>query len=125
MTIKFQNNAHRDRFCALLVRMKCRDCYHIAAAYLMALADLVPTDVFDFSDDKICPNGIFAPWQTASTLKATRLMFNLWNGWAFEEDFVIGDSLIASTDYTVNSIFCNSEYAPYFWVAVRLRFGYA
>ena len=120
--IKFQNPAHRERFYVLLDRMASTDCYHVSAAYLMALANLVPDDVFDFANDKIRQSGLFAAWQTSSSMKATRLMFNLWNGWAYEETLTSDTSPTPSVAYAVDNIFCNLEYAPYFWEAVRLRF---
>jgi len=124
MKIKFQNQCHYKKFHALLARMKSSDCYHSSAAYLMALANLVPEDVFDFTNDIIRQSGVYAPWQTSSSLKATRLMFNLWNDWAYDEDFIPGDNLIPSVNYAVGYIFDNWEYAPYFIEAIRLRFGY-
>ncbi len=47
-------------------------------------------------------------------------MFNLWNGWAYDEDDL--DKRIPSIDYAVDNIFCEAEYAPYFYEAIRIRF---
>lgn len=118
--MKFQNNDHKERYEKILARMKKQDPYHKSAAYLMALAHLVPSDVFDFETDGIKQSGVFAGWQTSSSRRATRLMFNLWNGWAHEEANL--EDWTPSTDYAVDNIFCDYEYAPYFYEAIRIRF---
>ena len=118
--MKFQSNDHKERYVKILARMKSQDAYHKSAAYLMALAHLVPNDVFDFEDDCIRHEGLFAGWQTHSTRKTTRLMFSLWNG--CYEDHAADEPRDTSTYYTVDEIFSNYEYAPYFYEAVRIRF---
>ena len=100
--------------------MKSQDAYHKSAAYLMALAHSVPNDVFDFEDDCIRHEGLYKGWQTGSSRKATRLMFSLWNG--CYEDHAADEPKETSAYYTVDEIFCNYEYAPYFYEAVRIRF---
>ena len=121
--MRFENDQHEERYLNLLVRMKQQDCYHKSAAYLMALANLVPDDVFDFSKDVVKHSGVFKGWQTSSTLKTTRLMFNLWNGWAYEEDYDIDGSYdTLSPHYCVDEIFNNRQYAPYFYEAIRIRY---
>ena len=117
--MKFQDENHEQRYHAIMAKMRRDDPYHQSAAYLMALANLVPGDVFDFADDSIKQEGIFCGWQTSSSRRTTRLMFNLWNGWAYNED---QDDPTPSTDYSVANIFCDYEYAPYFFEAIRIRF---
>lgn len=118
--IKFRDTRHRDQFIVLIKRMGNQDCYHQSIAYLMSLADMVPEDVYDFDLHHIKHDGIFAAWQTSSSRRATRLMYNLWNGWAYDEDNP--DKRIPSIDYAVDNIFCNYEFAPYFYEAIRIRF---
>lgn len=55
--------------------MRNTDPYHLSAAYLMALVPMPADDVFDFRYSHIKPDGLYAPWQTGSSRKATRL----WN----------------------------------------------
>ena len=114
----FENKYHELRYNDLMSRMKKNDCYHRAVAYLMALADLLPEDVFDFERDVIKHAGLNKGWQTSSTRKTTRLMYNLWNGWAYES---ASDDAV-SLYYTVDNIFDNYQYAPYFFEAVRIRY---
>ena len=118
--MKFQNDTHEQRYHELLAKMKRDDPYHRSAAYLMALAHLVPGDVFDFQEDCIKHEGIFKAWQTSSTRRATRLMFSLWNG--CYQDHAADAPENTSSYYTVDEIFCNYEYAPYFYEAVKIRF---
>ena len=99
-------------------RMKRNDPYHRSAAYLMALANLVPQDVFDFEKDCIIREGLQEGWQTSSSIKATRLMFNLWN--CCTEDS--SDSPNSSRYFAVDEIFYNYEYAPFFYEAIRIRY---
>ena len=113
-----RNNEHKQRYLDLLGRMKRKDAYHRSAAYLMALANLVPNDVFDFERDCIKPEGLYEDWQTSSSRKATRLMFNLWNGRTVDDQ----DCPETSCYYAVDEIFSNYEYAAYFYEAVRIRF---
>ena len=118
--MKFQNAYHEGLYHALMAKMRVDDCYHRSAAYLMALADLAPIDVFDFKEDRIRHEGLYAVWQTSSTRKATRLMFNLWNGCYQDAE---ADAPEETTGYyVVDEIFSNYEYAPYFWEAIKIRF---
>ena len=118
--MKFKNTDHKERYEKILARMKKQDPYHKSAAYLMALAELVPSDVFDFENDFIRHEGLYKAWQTGSSRKATRLMFNLWNG--CYEDKAADKPEETSYYYAVDEIFCNHEYAPYFYEAIRIRF---
>jgi len=119
--INFKDKNHEIRYFEILSKMKYTDCYHRSAAYLIALANLVPNDVFNFEEDLIIPDGLTKGWQTSSTLRATRLMLNLWNGWAHEDE-TTETNTTASPLYTVYNIFYDYEYAPYFYEAIRIRF---
>lgn len=118
--IKFKSEAHAQQFWRLVVRMKNYDPYHLSAAYLMALANLVPDDVFDFEKHQIRHTGLFKAWQTGGTRKATRLMFSLWNG--CYQDHAADNPENTSQNYTVDEIFCYEEFAPWFYEAIRIRF---
>lgn len=94
--------------------------YHRSAAYLMALANLPVERVFDFDLRHIKHEAIFEGWQTSSTLKTTRLLYNLWNGTSY--DVAAENPNETSCYYTVDEIFSNYEYAPWIMEAVRIRF---
>lgn len=56
MTIKFQSEKHERDFRALLSKMKSKDCYHKAVAYLLMLDEVCNKhidDLFDFEKDVI------------------------------------------------------------------------
>lgn len=47
-------------------------------------------DLFDFEKDVIKPFGtIYLPWQTGTSVKTTRLIFNLWSGVSIDLDYVL------------------------------------
>lgn len=117
--MRFQDEIHEKRYLDLLTKMKGKDSYHRSVAYLMALAELPANDVFDFEKDGIKHTGLNKPWQTSSSRKATRLMFNLWNGCVRDSADPEAD---VSSKYAVDEIFSNAEYAPYFWEAIKIRF---
>lgn len=109
--IEFRNIEHEKKFYGILQIMKSNDCYHQAVAYLISLDTVCRqhiADMFDFSEDIIKPESLNQPWQTGTSKKTTRLMFNLWNSFSDEQT-------------TPENIFACS-YAPYYWQAIKLRY---
>ena len=53
---------------------------HKAIAYLLALMDGNAEDIYDFSKNRIMNDGLQACWQTGNSSRATKLIFNMWNG---------------------------------------------
>lgn len=99
-----------------------RDPYRSAVAYLIALDCVLyehMQDVFDFDEGVILPDCLHKGWQTGTSMKTTRLAFNLWNGYSYEPK-----EETPSSYYTPNEIFCCGQYAPYYWQAIKLRFEY-
>ena len=134
--ILFAGKKHEDLFFDLFKKMKTKDCYHGAAAYLLSL-DAVIQDhinrVFDFKEDVIKPECLHEAWQTGTSKKTTRLLFNLWNG-TFkdlkrptdedeeeDEEEAEQERCRTSMYYAPDEIFCCS-YAPYYWQAIQLRY---
>ena len=120
--MKFRNREHKEKFCEVMSRMKRDDVYHRSAAYLIALADLPPEDVFDFDKSWIKHSALFAGYQTGSSRKATRLLYNLWNG--THEDHAADDPEFTSRYYAVDDIMDNYEYFPWFVEAIKIRYGW-
>lgn len=118
--MKFRDIFHKKRFLHILSKMRYNDAYHRSAAYLIALADLPADRVFDFRFSHIKHEAILEGWQTSSTLKTTRLLYNLWNGTNY--DMASEKPEETSQYYSVDEIFSNYEYAPWFMEAVRIRF---
>lgn len=111
----FKDNAHKQFFYSSLMRCKKQDTYHQAFFFAAGLSNDTRSyiaDLFDFEQDVIKADGLYAGWQTSGTDRITRLAFNLWNGWV--ED---------GNEYLVSpyELFTDSN-APYFWEAIRLRY---
>lgn len=115
----FRDEKHERLYYEFLSRLSLVECYQRAACYLMALDEELrkhPNDVFDFTDGSggaIVPKGLDKGWQTGTSRRTTRLMFNLWNGFADDTEPVY---------YTSYHIFC-SEYSDYYYEAIKLLFG--
>lgn len=118
MSIKFYDTEHEKAYNEICKKMSYLDEYHSAVAYLFSLDTVCRehvNELFDFEDDSIILEGLKKPFQTSSSISTTRLAFNLWNGYCYNDD---GD---LSRYFTVNSLFCIS-YAPYYVEALKLRF---
>lgn len=118
--MNFSSQAHDERYLSILSRMRSSDVYHRSAAYLLALADLPADAIFNFCLSHIKYKAILEGWQTSSTLKTTRLLFNLWNGISY--DIAAENPEETASYYVVDEIFSNYEYAPWFMEAVKIRF---
>lgn len=118
------NAAHEENYLKLLEEMRSKDEYHKSTAYLIALDnDLMQhlNDVFDLDQDVIKHTALNQPWQTGTSIKTTRLLFNLWNSFMYEssEDFTED---ILSRHYSIDEIF-SSCLALYYFEAIKLRFN--
>ena len=118
--MRFIDKIHEQAYSALIERMGASegDVYRQALAYLIT-ADKVCRhhidSIYDFSERCIMPDCLTEGWQTGTSLKTTRLAFNLYNGglgWCDEEDRCL---------VTPAELFC-CEYAPYYWEAIKLRY---
>jgi hypothetical protein len=115
----FKDDEHEKAYNRILKCMAYVDEFHDSVAYLLALDSVIRkhvNDVFDFEDDCIKPDALSKPWQTGTSLRTTRLTFNLWCGWCGGEDEN------SSSDYSVAKIF-DGTLADYYMVAVCIRFG--
>lgn len=114
----FRDERHEYLYKDFLHRMYSRDCYFRPVAYLLALDTVCrehAAEIFDFDDGSICPVSLSKGWQTDTSRKTCRLIFNLFNGYCYNEN----DE--PDSDYTPDSLFC-SEYAPYYWQAIKIRY---
>ena len=122
--IKFLDKAHEKAFEKVCNQMHNLDCYHRAVAYLLSLDVVLRNhiqEVFDFEEDCIKCDSLQKDWQTGTSLKVVRLAYNLWNGCYY--DNYIDDGSCGY--YSVGEIFsAGGQYAEYYWVAIKLRFGY-
>lgn len=83
----FSSVEHKDFFLDQLAeakrRKKRQDSYFESLAYLCGLTAETRdhfSNIFDWSDWSIRPEAAEAGWQTGTSLRVTRLAFNLWNG---------------------------------------------
>lgn len=118
------NAAHKENYLKILEEMRSIDEYHKSTAYLIALDnELIHhlNDVFDLDQDVIKHTALSQPWQTGTSIKTTRLLFNLWNSFMYDstEDFTED---ILSRHYSIDEIF-SSCLALYYFEAVKLRFN--
>lgn len=127
--ILFRNAEHAELYEEILDKMGNNDVYHKSAAYLLTLDTNIKdhiNDAFDFTEKSIILEALNQPWQTNTSKKNTRLLFNLWNGYHTDgktytdEDGYEND--LPSRFYAVDEIFC-SEYAKYYFEAIKLRFS--
>lgn len=138
MSIMFENATHKERFEELLTRMGSHDCYHQAIAYLFALNDDCYRHVeqlYDFHEHGIRPRSLTADtnaWQTGSSWKVCRLAYNLYNGYAYQQDesgepkeYMREDGYagwLADTLYTPYHVF-DCCHAPFFLEAIKIRYA--
>lgn len=118
------NAAHKGNYFKILEEMRSTDEYHQSTAYLIALDNELTAhlnDVFDLDQDVIKHTAISQPWQTGTSIKTTRLLFNLWNSFMSDstEDFTED---ILSRHYSIDEIF-SSCLAVYYFEAIKLRFN--
>lgn len=120
--IHFKNKTHSDRYKELMSKMKHDNVYYRAVAYLIALNDDCYkhlSSIFNIEKGIISFECINEGWQTSSSFRVTRLIYNLWNGYCYEESD--DEDPPVSKDYTVSEIFYDSD-ARYYFEAVKLRY---
>lgn len=120
--ITFADEEHRKLFVKICGKFKQIDPYHLAVAYLLSVDRVIRphiNKVFDFDEDVIKPESLRESWQTSTSLKTSRLLFNLWNGYDSEGEPISEEK--TSPYYTPEHIF-SCSYAPYYWQAIKLRY---
>lgn len=125
MGIKFWNKEHENHYYEVLAKMRKSDVYRKSAAYLLTLdSDCYKhiDSLYDFEQNAIKPFGsLDFGWQTSTSIRTTRLIFNLWNGTC--NDFDIECEKVDDSEryYSVEEIFTSSLGFWYF-EAIKLRF---
>lgn len=125
MAIQFKDKEHENRYYEILARMGNRDEYHKAAAYLLSLDIDCYNHVdslYDFAEHGIRPWGALnQAWQTGTSVKTTRLIFNLWNSRCYDLDTESREIKDSARKYTVDEIF-SSSLAFWYFEAIKLRY---
>lgn len=113
--IWFRDEEHEQFYYRMLKERNCNDGYHRALFYTLGIARDTRNhirDLFDFFNGGIKPEGLLAAWQTSSSIRVSRLAFNLWNGW----------SETGGERYSMPHELFDCSYATYFFEAIRLRY---
>lgn len=115
MEPKFASKEHEQFYYAMLQKSGNTDSYHRSFFYCIGISDTTRANInrlFDFKNHHIKPEGLDEGWQTGGSRRATRLAFNLWNGYAEDKHEKM------STPYEI----FDCGYAPYFFEAIRQRY---
>lgn len=120
--MKFKNEQHKSFYMENIQKTNSeRDPYRKALFYTLGLTEQTRVhinDIYDFHKKGIDWDGLSKPWQTSTSLRVTRLAFNLYNNF----NGIIGDEVIDNPNgYTPEDIFCN-ELMTYFFEAIKLRY---
>lgn len=119
MFTKFKNIEHHQ-FYEGMIRMTHSQGtpYRQALFYLLGSTDQTRMhirDLYDFDQGSIRLEGLHKSWQTDSTVKLTRLAFNLFNGYTGDE--------VQDTARNYSPLFMfDSSLLPYFFEAMKLRY---
>jgi hypothetical protein len=121
--IRFADEAHKDFYMEYSQKLK-PDVYLRSFIYTLGICQDTRRNFNSiYNDNKraIIPDAICQPWQTGSSLKVTRLAFQLFTD-TTPTVFIGGvDDIVECKRYSVSDIFCCS-FAPYFFEAINLRF---
>jgi hypothetical protein len=121
--IRFADEAHKDFFMEYS-KMLNPDVYLRSLLYTLGICRDTRRNfdsIYDRRKRQIIPEAISQPWQTGSSLKVTRLAFQLFTDstpTAFLDDT---NDIDECKRYSVSDIFC-CGFAPYFFVAICLRY---
>lgn len=123
--MEFIDKEHRE-FCEMVCyemsKFKKLKCYDIALIYTLGVCETTRThfnEIFDF-EEGININSLRSSWQTRTSLKVTRMAFNLFNDCVYDNESDI-DKERVSEFYSPSEIFCCS-YARYFFEAIKIRY---
>lgn len=118
----FYNSEHEDFYNEKLQLLSSNDVYRQSMFYLLGLTEETRNNfnkIYDVKEKLIKTEVFNEAWQTSTTLIITRLAFNLYNGYVGEND---EENEEIAINYAVDNIFCQKEFAPYFYEAIRIRF---
>ena len=111
--------------CPILTAITCR--LRISSRWTLVLRYHIGA-LYDVKKTWIIFEGLSKPFQTHTSLKTTRLAFNLWNGTVYDSDppetYINKDGekeYVPSKYYAPDNIF-NCTYAPYYFEALKMRF---
>lgn len=118
---RFKDEKHKSFYLDCLSRLPSdyQDSYHRALFYILgACADCRRNidALYNFNTREIQFKGFSAAWQTGTSIKVTRLAFNLFNGYCGEDAKAECSGL-----YTPYELF-DCDLQPYMLEAIRLKY---
>lgn len=120
--MKFMDTQHQAFYEDCLNKANRRDdSYHKALFYTLGLTGETRryiNNLYDFKDRSINFDGLFQGWQTSTSMQATRMAFNLYNGFTGDTG---GEKNDDPAQYSPDNLFCTGL-APFFFEAVKLRY---
>ena len=116
--MQFRDDEHKAVYNDLMQRMAAEDwdTNQTLVRYDAVVHDVRPVGVgylYDFEDGCIHSDALAAAWQTGTSMKTTRLAFNLFTdntAWTDDPEWLAPVELFSC------------EYAPYYWQALKIRF---
>lgn len=118
MNYQFLDQAHRLFYEKMIEKTNSHnDCERKALFYLLGLTEETRKNInvlYDFKEHCIDFDGLDQGWQTGTSIRVSRLAFNLFNGFCGEEEE-------EARDYMPRELFCN-ELKIYMLQAVAIRF---
>ena len=127
VNIIFMNDEHMEAFFLFMKQARVNDCYTQSLLYLLAMDSGTRANInrlYDFEANRIKFDGLCEAWQSHSSLDATRMAFNLFNGFhGFGWEDGRGETeLDCPSEYTPYGLFHRLDYQPYYFQAIRLRY---
>ena len=126
--LKFYDKYHEEFYKRIIEENNLQnDCYRKSLFYLLGLTEDTRNhcnEIYNFKETAIEPTVINEPWQTGGSLKIIRLAFNLYNGYygRMHAEETAEELLEETKKCVVDEIFCSREFAPYFYIAIQIRF---
>ena len=121
--IRFADEAHKTFFLERSHKLQ-PDVYLRSLIYTLGICRDTRRNfdsIYDAGKRAIIPDAICQPWQTGSSLKVTRLAFQLFTNTTPTAFLGDAHSVDECRRYSVSDIFCCS-FAPYFFEAINLRY---
>jgi hypothetical protein len=120
----FKDIMHEEFYRSNLDKTRCSgDTYRMALFYTLGLTAETRNNIntlYNYKEKCIDFEGLNKGWQTGTSMKVTRLAFNLFNGTVYDSESDNENEKV-SKYYSVEEIFC-CGLAPYFYEAIKLRY---
>lgn len=124
--MKFIDDEHEQFYNKklMILQAHCKtDVYYRAITYTLSICETTREhfdNIFNIRTGEINIDSLQEPYQTGTSMKVTRLAFNLWNSCNYDSREDCENDKV-STYYSISDIFCCS-YAPYFYEAIKIRY---